>query len=67
MKSMLSDGGAQAQADLDGKNAEIDYAVSKCRYCKTAAKRGKKYCGKHRRAYHLAYVTSPVSETYWTS
>jgi hypothetical protein len=56
-----------AQSELDGENAEIKFAVSRCRYCKVAKKRGKTECKKHSLAFHLAYVCSPVSETYWSS
>ena len=73
------EGYERAVAELDATNSKLDLQVANCRYCRMAKRRAEALgvnlqqrpsrgnCKRHREAYRLAYVTSPVSEAYWTS
>ena len=58
---------AAMQADLDTTMATLDEVMAGCRYCVRSLKRGNRGCYVHRDLKALAYRTSPLSESYWTS
>lgn len=64
------------QKEYDAAMVRIDAQVLNCKYCKGAKTRAARTgdtrprsqeCKKHAERRRLTYVTSPISETYWSS
>lgn len=57
----------KAKLEYEKARAKLDATMNACRYCKLARSRGKDGCKKHVREGYLIYVTSPHTETYWST
>jgi hypothetical protein len=59
--------GIIAEAEYIAQATGIELEAADCRYCKRAQAKAGRNCRTHREEARLAYVCSPVSETYWAS
>lgn len=70
MADWMTEAREAARAELDAEMRRIKEQELACGWCKRAKVRKgseRATCRRHGEAYHLAYVTSPVSEAYWSS
>jgi hypothetical protein len=66
-KMQTPEGREKSRVEYEAMQAKLSAVMDACRYCKVARKRGKRGCKKHLERSRLNYVTSPISEAYWSS